>query len=131
MDYRVSAQERAAFKRCRRQWDFGSANRQHLQAVGPAATGRRPGPARRARRVLLPRHVGLAERHRAAAGPQGVHAHDGGGTVVARARRRLRRRKCTAGAVLRLGTELDDFCPLKIETDVESLCRTPGKPDRT
>jgi len=36
VDYRVSAQERAAFKRCRRQWDFGSVHRQRLQALDPA-----------------------------------------------------------------------------------------------
>ncbi|MGI8720644.1 MAG: hypothetical protein ACR2JG_00300 [Geodermatophilaceae bacterium] len=35
MDYRVSALERAAFKRCRRQWDLGSTNRQRLQALDP------------------------------------------------------------------------------------------------
>lgn len=30
MDYRVSASDRAAFKRCRRQWDLAAGPRQNL-----------------------------------------------------------------------------------------------------
>ena len=36
MDYRISADERARFKRCRRQWDFASPHRQDLEPVGAA-----------------------------------------------------------------------------------------------
>ena len=34
MDYRITADERARFKRCRRQWDFASAHRRNLQPAG-------------------------------------------------------------------------------------------------
>lgn len=33
MDDRVTAGDRAAYKRCRRQWDFSSPNRQELEPV--------------------------------------------------------------------------------------------------
>ena len=31
VDYRITADERARFKRCRRQWDFSSPHRRNLQ----------------------------------------------------------------------------------------------------
>ena len=34
MDYRITADDRARFKRCRRQWDFASPNRRDLEPVG-------------------------------------------------------------------------------------------------
>lgn len=34
MDYRITAEDRAAFKRCRRQWDLASPSRRDLE---PAA----------------------------------------------------------------------------------------------
>lgn len=34
MDYRISPEERATFKRCRRQWDFASPHRRNLALVG-------------------------------------------------------------------------------------------------
>ena len=36
MDYRISADDRARFKRCRRQWDFASPHRRDLEPVGAA-----------------------------------------------------------------------------------------------
>jgi hypothetical protein len=36
VDYRITADDRARFKRCRRQWDFASPNRRDLEPVGPA-----------------------------------------------------------------------------------------------
>ena len=36
MDYRISADERARFKRCRRQWDFVSPHRRDLEPIGAA-----------------------------------------------------------------------------------------------
>ncbi len=33
MDYRITAAERASYKRCRRQWDLGSAHRRNLEPV--------------------------------------------------------------------------------------------------
>jgi hypothetical protein len=34
VDYRITADDRARFKRCRRQWDFASPNRRDLEQVG-------------------------------------------------------------------------------------------------
>src|ERR1700683_1956676 len=34
VDYRITAQERARFKRCRRQWDFTSPHRRNLRSSG-------------------------------------------------------------------------------------------------
>ena len=34
MDYRITAEDRARFKRCRRQWDFASPKRRDLEPVG-------------------------------------------------------------------------------------------------
>jgi hypothetical protein len=34
MDYRITAEERARFKRCRRQWDFASPHRRDLEPTG-------------------------------------------------------------------------------------------------
>ena len=36
MGYRITAEDRARFKRCRRQWDFASPNRRDLEPIGPA-----------------------------------------------------------------------------------------------
>jgi len=36
VDYRITADDRARFKRCRRQWDFASPNRRDLEPVGLA-----------------------------------------------------------------------------------------------
>ena len=35
MDYRITPQDRTWFKRCRRQWDFASPNRDDLEPVQP------------------------------------------------------------------------------------------------
>jgi hypothetical protein len=37
MAYRFTAADRAAFKRCRRQWDFGARERQNLEPVAVPA----------------------------------------------------------------------------------------------
>ncbi len=130
MDYRVSAQERAAFKRCRRQWDFGSVQRQNLQAVDAPP----PGLDRAVRDALA------------------VYYYPGmwdwpSEIVLPLVGKAFMRTMATApptpqrAAELDLGTELlelyfawapslDDFGPLKIETDVESLVPDIREPDR-
>ena len=130
MDYRVSAQERATFKRCRRQWDFGSIHRQRLQTLDPApidlnqairdalAVYYYPGMWDWQSAIVLPLVRKAFMRSIAAAPPSAMRME-----------------------ALDLGTELleryfdwapsiDDFGPLKIETDVEVLVpdiREPGR----
>ncbi len=130
VDYRVSAQERAAFKRCRRQWDLGSANRQHLQPVDPP----------------------LVDLGRAIRDALAVYYYPGmwdwqGAIVLPLVRKAFMRSIAAAPTSeqrlvdLDLGTalleryfqwapSLDDFGPLKIETDVEALVPDIRERDR-
>lgn len=130
MDYRVSAQERAAFKRCRRQWDLGSVNRQNLEPLEPP-----------------PVDLGRAIRDALA-----VYYYPGmwdwqGAIVLPLVRKAFMRSIAAAPPSeqrlvdLDLGTELleryfewapslDDFGPLKIETDVEALVPDIRERDR-
>ncbi|CAN5312414.1 hypothetical protein BH20ACT5_BH20ACT5_15850 [soil metagenome] len=129
MDYRVGAVERAAFKRCRRQWDLGSANRQQLRPV--AATG-----------------SGLADAVREALA---VYYYPGmwdwqSSIVLPLVRKAFMRSIAAAPASAQrtedvdVGTELleryfewapsvDDFGPLKIEQDVEAIVPDIRRPD--
>jgi len=130
VDYRVSAQERATFKRCRRQWDFGSVHRQRLETLEPApldlnqavrdalAVYYYPGMWDWQSAIVLPLVRKAFKRSIAAAPPSVQRMAD-----------------------LDLGTELleryfewapsiDDFGPLKIETDVEALVPDIREPDR-
>lgn len=130
MDYRVSANDRAAFKRCRRQWDFGSVNRQNLQPLDPLpvdlnqavrdalAVYYYPGLWDWQSFIVLPLVRKAFMRSIAAAPPSAQRLAD-----------------------LDLGTELleryfewapsvDDFGPLKIETDVEVLVPDIREPER-
>jgi hypothetical protein len=130
VDYRVSAQDRAAFKRCRRQWDFGAPTRQNLQAVDP-----------------LPPNLNRAVREALAVyyypGMWDWQSH----IVLPLVRKAFMRTMAAAPpsdqrtADVDLGTELlehyiawapslDDFCPLMIETDVESLVPDIRETDR-
>lgn len=121
MDYRVSAEGRASFKRCRRQWDLGAITRQRLQPLDPE-----PFDLTRAVRDALAVYYypGMWEWQSA--------------TVLPLVRKAFMRSIAAAPpsehrmADLDLGTELleryfawapsvDDFAPLKIETDVEAL----------
>ena len=69
----VTQPDREAFRRCRRQWDLQARMRRDLEPVtGRAGAGPAGRPARRARRLLLPRHVGLGPRHHDPAGAPGL-----------------------------------------------------------
>lgn len=125
MDYRVSAEERAAFKRCRRQWDFGSIHRQRLHPLDPEprdltqalrdalAVYYYPGMWDWQTAIVLPLVRKAFMRSIAAEPPSAQRMEN-----------------------LDLGTDLleryfewaptvDDFGPMKIETDVEALVPDP------
>jgi len=130
MDYRVSAQERATFKRCRRQWDFGSIHRQRQQPIQPA-----PVDLNQAIRDALAVYYypGMWDWHSAIVLPLVRKAFMRSIAAAPPSKRRM--------ADLDIGTQLleqyfawapsiDDFGPLKIETDVEVLIpdiREPGR----
>lgn len=121
MDYRVSAEERTAFKRCRREWDLGSVHRQRLQPLAPAPT-----PLIRAIRDALAVYYypGMWDWESGIVLPLVRKAFMGSIATEPPSETRM--------ANLDLGTDLleqyftwapsiDDFGPLKIEIDVESL----------
>jgi hypothetical protein len=127
VDYRVSAEDRAAFKRCRRQWDFGARQRQNLTSIarGPGSVGRAvldalavyyyPGMWDWASDIVLPL-VRKAYLRTMAAGSAPSADVDHGVAVLER--------------YFAWAPSLDDFCPLKIETDVEALLPDVREPDR-
>ncbi len=130
MDYRVSAQERAAFKRCRRQWDYGSIHRQRLQSLDPPpidltqairdalAVYYYPGMWDWHSAIVLPLVRKAFMRSIAAAPPsaQRMEALDLGTELLER--------------YFEWAPSLDDFGPLKIETDVEVLVPDIRESDR-
>ncbi len=130
MDYRVSAQERAAFKRCRRQWDFGSFNRQRLQPIDPEpidlnqairdalAVYYYPGMWDWQSSIVLPLVRKAFMRSIAAAPPSAdrMQALDLGTELLER--------------YFEWAPSVDDFGPLKIETDVEVVVPDIREPDR-
>ncbi|MGI8678294.1 MAG: hypothetical protein ACR2LX_06320 [Jatrophihabitans sp.] len=121
MDYRVSAQERAAFKRCRRQWDFGAAPRQNLLAVEASSPDLNdavrdalavyyyPGMWDWQSLIVLPLVRKAFMRTMAAAppSPQRTADVDAGTELLER--------------YIEWAPSVDDFSPLMIETDVASL----------
>ncbi len=125
MDYRVSAEDRAAFKRCRRQWDFGARPRQNLTSVarGPKSVERAlldalavyyyPGMWDWHSDIVLPLVRKAYRRTMADAPPAEV---DLGAAVLEQ--------------YFAWAPSVDDFCPLKIETDVEALLPDVRDPSR-
>lgn len=130
MDYRVSAQERAAYKRCRRQWDFGSVHRQRLQSIDPVpldlnqavrdalAVYYYPGMWDWQTAIVLPLVRKAFMRSIAAAPPSAerMAGLDGGTELLER--------------YFEWAPSLDSFGPLKIEVDVEAMVPDIREPDR-
>ncbi|MCA1654966.1 MAG: hypothetical protein LC635_00525, partial [Pseudonocardiaceae bacterium] len=127
MDYRITAEERTRFKRCRRQWDLASPHRRDLQPADIA-----PGLAEALKDALAvyyypgtwdwPRELTLS--------------------LVGKAFDRSARESglvdpvaLDTGARLLAGYDgwaraLDDFAPVKIDHDLEALVPDPRDPDR-
>ncbi|MDQ3477182.1 MAG: hypothetical protein M3492_12870 [Actinomycetota bacterium] len=130
MDYRVSALDRAAFKRCRRQWDFGSTNRQRLQALDPEpidlnqairdalAVYYYPGMWDWQSSIVLPLVRKAFMRSIAAAPPSAdrMQALDLGTELLER--------------YFDWAPSVDDFGPLRIEADVEVIVPDIREPER-
>jgi hypothetical protein len=126
MDFRITADERARFKRCRRQWDFASPHRRNLQAAGfvePAL----PAALRDALAVYY--YPGTWDWQHEVTQPL-VH-------------KALKRSLDDAGAADMLTTAaavvdcydawastVDDFAPVKVNCDVQALVPDPDEPER-
>ena len=130
VDYRVTAEDRAAFKRCRRQWDFGSIHRQRLQPLGPPpidltravrdalAVYYYPGMWDWQAAIVLPlvRKAFMRSIAEAPPSPERLEVLDLGSDLLER--------------YFEWAPSLDDFGPLKIETDVEVLIPDIREPER-
>ena len=125
VDYRITAQERARFKRCRRQWDFTSPHRRNLQSSG-AVEPALPDALKDALAVYY--YPGTWD-----------WQHDVTQPLVHKA---LERSLSDAGATEMLdrgaalldcydawATSIDDFAPVKINLDTEALVPDPDDPE--
>jgi hypothetical protein len=126
VDYRISADERARFKRCRRQWDFTSPHRRDLEPVDAADS---PLPAALMDAFAVYYYPGTWD-----------WPHDLKQSLVHKA---FQRSLGDAGArgQLAIGEALldcydawaitvDDFAPVKINYDLDALVPDPRDPER-
>ncbi|KAA8964542.1 MAG: hypothetical protein F6Q13_09780 [Mycobacterium sp.] len=129
VDYRITADDRARFKRCRRQWDFASPHRRNLQ---PAA----PPPAAEAA-------LGMALRD-----ALDVYYYPGTWdwpheVTQPLVRKALARSLADAGASVlhdratalidcydAWASRIDDFAPVKVNTEVSAIVPDPEEPGR-
>jgi hypothetical protein len=126
MDYRITADERARFKRCRRQWDFASPHRRNLRAALAVES-----PLRAALRDALDvyyypgtwdwqHEVTQPLVHRAL---QRALDDTGASDLLDRGVALLDCYDAWAGGI-------DDFAPVKINTEVEAIVPDPAEPER-
>ena len=126
MDYRISPEDRARFKRCRRQWDFASPHRRDLEPAESNETSTLSTALKDALAVYY--YPGTWD-----------WQHQLKQSLVHKA---MRRSLEEAGAVDGLATAtalldcydawaatVDDFAPVKIQHDVTSLVRDPVDPE--
>lgn len=126
MDFRIDPEQRASFKRCRRQWDFASPHRRGLEPVdgaGPAL------PAALKDALAVYYYPGTWDWqhdlkqslvHKAV---ERSLNDAGAGDLVETAAALLDCYDAWAGTV-------DDFAPVKIDHDVAGLLTDPGEPER-
>lgn len=127
MDYRISPEDRARFKRCRRQWDFASPQRRDLKPAESSESSPLPTALKDALAVYY--YPGTWD-----------WQHDLKQSLVQKA---LRRALDDADGLdeLASGTALidsydawamtvDDFAPVKIEQEIAALVRDPADPER-
>jgi hypothetical protein len=132
MAYRIHASDRTAFKRCRREWDLSSPNRQNLEPIP------RPGPIdlNQALRDALAVYYfpGMWEWDRAIVQPLVHQALErsmrGQPEAVAdeQAQQALARGHALLDAYAAWAPTVDDFTPVRIDTDFEVQVPDPAAP---
>ncbi len=136
MSYRITEDDRARFKRCRRQWDFTSAQRRGLEPVVPVDAVL-PGVIMDALAVYY--YPGTwdwqPELRQSLVHKAVVRALDDiGAAGVAGASDAISTSLPTAMAVLDAydawASTIDDFAPVKINHDVQGLVPDPHDPER-
>jgi hypothetical protein len=127
MDYRITARDRAAFKRCRRRWDLGATERRDLVPVGAPPEvdlGRVLSDALAA--YYFPgmwdwdSGVVLPLVRKALARSLGQRAAGEADTALA---------ETLLAAYVADAPSLDDFSPIKIDHDLEVVVAEPADPD--
>jgi hypothetical protein len=126
VNYRITADERASFKRCRRQWDFASPHRRNLRAVAAAES-----PLHAALRDALDVYYypGTWDWQHEVTQPLVLKAlqrtldHAGAVDLLDRGRALLNCYDAWASGV-------DDFAPVKINIQVEAIVPDPREPER-
>ncbi len=124
--FRIDPEQRARFKRCRRQWDFASPNRRGLE---PVDTAGRALPAALKDALAVYYYPGTWD-----------WQHDLKHSLVHKAVERSLN-EAGAGALIEAATALldcydawastiDDFAPVKIDHDVAGLITDPAAPER-
>jgi hypothetical protein len=126
MDYRITAEERARFKRCRRQWDFASPHRRDLEPTAVAAPGMK---AALKDALAVYYYPGTWD-----------WSHEVTQSLVHKAFERSLDEAGTtegyeAGAALldcydAWASIVDDFAPVRIAHDVQALVPDPREPER-
>ena len=126
VDYRITAEERTRFKRCRREWDLASPHRRNLRSSGfvePAL----PGALKDALAVYY--YPGTWDWQHEVTQPL-VHKaferslNDAGATAM------LNQGAALLDCYDAWANAVDDFAPVKVGLDVEALVPDPDDPER-
>lgn len=126
VDYRITADERARFKRCRRQWDFASPHRRNLRPCGfvePAL----PNALKDALAVYY--YPGTWDWQHEVTQPL-VHKALARSLDDAGASDLLAQGAAVLDCYDAWAYAVDDFAPVKINIDVEALVPDPDHPER-
>ncbi|MGB7145049.1 hypothetical protein [Mycobacterium sp.] len=126
VDYRITAEERTRFKRCRRQWDFASPHRRNLRSTGivePAL----PSALKDALAVYY--YPGTWDWQHEVTQPL-VHKALEQSLVDADATDMLDKAAALLDCYDAWANAVDDFAPVKINLDVEALVPDPDDPER-
>jgi hypothetical protein len=133
MTYRVHASDRTAFKRCRREWDLSSRNRQNLEPVSRASSIDLNQALRDALAVYY--FPGMWEWDRAIVQPLVYQALDRSvrGDTGAQADDQARQEALEWGRALldayaAWAPTVDHFTPIRIDTDFEVNVPDPARP---
>jgi hypothetical protein len=126
VDYRITSDERARFKRCRRQWDFASPHRRNLRSSGVVEPAL---PAALKDALAVYYYPGTWDWQHEVTQPL-VHKALERSLDNASARELLTQGAAVLDCYDAWANAIDDFAPVKINIDVEALVPHPDDPER-
>lgn len=124
MDYLITADERARFKRCRRQWDFASPHRRNLRPVGVAEPAL---PAALVDALAVYYYPGTWDWQHEVTQPL-VHRALQRSLDDAEASDLLPQGAALLDCYDAWASTVDDFAPVRINTDVAAIVPAPDEP---